>query len=227
MKYFVKFLMVLALIAGCEGEETTLRDSGSAYFPLNKGIYQVYSITETLYSGSNTPERSTYELMTEVVDSIVSAGGYLYVINRSRRQSETAPWEPLDTWSGRKNSREAIVSEGNTPFLKVIFPVREGTRWDGNTFNTLGEDEYELKNAAEPYVVGGMNFEHTLTIEQERNEDFVVFNDTRREVYALDVGLVYRETIQYDYCTDDNCLGQQKIVSGIEVKQAIKQYGKY
>ncbi len=214
-------------MAGCEGEETTLRDSGSAYFPLNKGIYQVYSVTETLYLGSITPEMSTYELMTEVVDSIASAGGYLYVINRSRRQSDTDPWEPLDTWSGRKNSREAIVSEGNIPFLKVIFPVREGTRWDGNTFNTLGEDEYELRITAQPYVVGGMNFEHTLTIEQERNEDFVVFNDTRREVYALDVGLVYRETIQYSYCTDDNCLGQQKIVSGIEVKQVIKQYGKY
>lgn len=218
--------MVFVLISGCEGEETTLRDSGSAYFPLNEGIYQVYSVTETLYSGLGTPEMTTYELMTEVVDSIASASGYLYVINRSRRQSETDPWEPLDTWSARKNSREAIVSEGNTPFLKVIFPVRDGTRWDGNTFNSLGEDEYELRNAAEPYVVGGMTFEHTLTIEQERNEDFVVFNDTRREVYALDVGLVYRETIQYDYCTDDNCLGQQKIESGIEVKQVIKQYGK-
>lgn len=202
-------------------------DTGSGYFPLKTGNYQVYSVTEKRYSGSSDPTLMTFELMTEVVDSFPSEDTYLYVINRSRRSSETEPWEALDTWSARKNHREAIVSEGNTPFLKVVFPIRDGTFWDGNIFNTLGMDEYQLKNTADPFEVSGMTFDNTLTVDQERNEDFIVFNDSRREVYAMDIGLIYREITQLNYCTDDNCLGQQKIISGIEMKQEIKQYGNH
>jgi hypothetical protein len=51
--------------------------------------------------------------------------------------------------------------------------------------------------------------------------------DERRNVYALNVGLVYREIIQLNYCTDDTCLGQQIIEDGMEMKVAIKQYGKH
>lgn len=220
--------MVLALFAGCEAEESPHLDTGSAYFPLKKGIFQVYSANEIRYSAMGEPVTLAYELMTEVVDSFPSPQGqYTYVIHRSRRSTEKEPWEELDTWSARKDNREAIVSEGNTPFVKVIFPIRSGTRWNGNAFNTMGDDEYELKDIDQPFEVNGMTFEKTLIVEQERNEDFIVFRDERQEVYALDVGLVYKVITQLNYCTDDNCLGQQKIESGIEMKLVIKQYGKH
>lgn len=218
----------MALVAGCEAEESTSLDTGSAYFPFKKGVYQVYSVNEIRYSAIAEPETLAYELMTEVVDSFPSPQGqYTYVIHRSRRSTETDPWEALDTWSARKDNSEAIVSEGNTAFVKVIFPIRSGTRWNGNAFNTLENDEYELKDIDQPFEVNGMTFEKTLTVEQERNEDFIVFRDERQEVYALDVGLVYKVITQLNYCTDDNCRGQQKIDSGIEMKLVIKQYGKH
>jgi hypothetical protein len=72
-----------------------------------------------------------------------------------------------------------------------------------------------------------MRFDNTFTVEQEQNEDFFVFNDERREVYARDIGLVYKKVVQLGYCTDDHCLGQQKIDHGFEMKLVIKQYGKH
>lgn len=220
--------MVLVLVIGCEAEESVPLNTGSAYFPLKKGIYQVYAVNEIRYSAVAEPETLTYELMTEVVDSFPSAKDtYIYVIHRSRRSAETEPWEVLDTWSARKDKTEAIVSEGNTPFVKVVFPIRDGARWNGNAFNALGDDEYELKDIHQPFAAGGMTFEKTLTIEQEQNEDPIVFNDARMEVYARDVGMVYRQTVQLYYCTDDDCLGQQKIAHGIDMKMVIKQYGRH
>ncbi len=220
--------MILALSGGCEGEDSTPLDTGSAYFPLNKGIYQIYAVNEVRYSALAEPVASSYELMVEVVDSFPSAQGqYTYVIHRSRRSTEIDSWEILDTWSARKDSREAIVSEGNTAFVKVIFPVRTGTRWNGNAFNTLGIDEYVLTNIHQSFGINGMTFENTFTVEQERNEDLIVFNDERREVYALDVGLVYKKIIQLNYCTDEICIGKQKIENGLEIQMVIKQYGKH
>jgi hypothetical protein len=219
--------MISALLISCGGEDPDHLDTGSAYFPLEKGVFQVYSVYETRYSPVNDPQVMLYELMTEVVDSFPGPNGHSFVIRRSRRMTEDEPWEVLDTWSARKDSREVIVSESNTPFVKAIFPVRSGSRWNGNELNTLGADEYEIVKAGEPFEVDGMRFDNTFTVEQEQNEDLIVFNDERREVYARNVGLVFKEVIQLNYCTDDDCLAQQKIDNGVEMKILIKEYGKH
>ena len=219
--------MFLAFFAGCDGEESPIPDAGTAYFPLEKGLYHIYAVNEVRYSTSPDPEVLNYEVMTEVVDSFPSAKGqYLYVIHRKRRTSETDPWELIGTWSARRDESEVIVSEGNTSFVKVKFPLRDDTRWNGNAFNSLGQDEYELKDIHQPMELSGITFENTMTVEQERNNDIIVFRDERIEIYALDVGLVYKEIIQLNYCTDDNCLGQQKVEHGTEMKMVIKGYGK-
>jgi hypothetical protein len=227
LKHFVIFLLVWALAARCGDEGSVPLDAGYAYFPLKKGIFQVYSVNEIHYTAIAPPETSDYELMTEVVDSFPGPEGYTYVIMRSRRSSASESWTILDTWSARKTDTRVIVSEGNTAFVKVIFPPRSGTRWNGNAFNTLGDDEYALKETDRPAEVNGMTFEKTLTVEQEQNEDLVVFNDQRSEIYARDAGLIYREIKQLNYCTEPGCLGQQKIDNGIEMKMWIKDYGRH
>jgi hypothetical protein len=41
----------------------------------------------------------------------------------------------------------------------------------------------------------------------------------------MGAGLIYKEVLQLNYCTDDHCLGQQIINDGIEIKMVIKEYG--
>ena len=222
-----KYLGFFAILAGCNGEEGLPPDTGAGYFPLRKDHYQIYTVHETRYAGALVEDLS-YELMTEVVDSFPSAEGlYTYVIHRSQRTDESEAWKLKDTWSARISHGEVIVSEGNTPFVKVKFPATENTRWDGNAFNTLGADDYEIQGARSPVEFNGMIFDQTITVEQEHNDDFIVYRDERSEVYALGVGLVYKRTLQLRYCTEDHCLGQQTVSEGIELKMAIKAYGKH
>jgi hypothetical protein len=226
LKYFANFLVFLALLVGCEAEHSLVTNAGAAYFPLQTGVFQVYTVHEIIYSASEAPQESNYELMTEVTDSFPSANGLTYVIHRRTRQNDTDAWQALDTWSVRKDDREIIVSEGNSAFVKMKFPLHEENVWDGNVFNSLGRDDYAWKEIAKPAAFNGMTFEKTLTVEQEDNEDPIVFRDERKEVYAMDIGLVYKEIIQLNYCTADACLGQQKIDHGQEVTMVIREYGK-
>jgi len=215
-------------MAGCSGEEALIPDTGESFFPLEKGIYHIYTVHEVRYAASAGQEILNYEIRTEVVDSFPSTGGgYTFVIHRSRRPSAPDPWEALDTWSVKKDERNVIVAEGNTSFLKLKFPVRAGTRWNGNTYNALGDDAYEFKDIGELMEFNGMSFDKTMAVEQERNDDFIVFNDLRREIYARNVGLIYKEIVQLNYCTDDNCIGQQNISQGVELRMVIKEYGKH
>ncbi len=219
--------MLLILAGGCEGEESQVPDSGAGYFPLGTGVFQIYDVVERRYQVATDPDEFTYQLRTEIVDSFPSDGGNVtYVMHRSKRQSEADLWEMLDTWSVRTEASSIVVAEGNTAFVKLALPVREGDRWDGNAYNAKGKDEYRILSARKPYQLNDATFDDTVIVEQERNEDPIVFRDMRMEVYAANVGLIYREFVQLDYCTAVDCLGLQKIDEGIEIKMTITEYGR-
>lgn len=227
MKHFYKYLAFALLAVSCSKDEFRTPDIGLNYFPLRTGYYQTYNVNETVYSEVTAPEKRVYQLKVEVADSFPNTGeaGYTYVLRRSKRANENVAWQDLDTWSVRENDRELVVTEGNRPFLKLAFPVRKGNAWNGNKFNNLDADEYEIQALDEPFTAGGTTFEQALVVNQENNEDLIVFQDNREEVYARNVGLIYKQTTQLRYCTSDDCLGQQKIKSGIIYKQEIIAYG--
>ena len=166
-------------------------------------------------------------MKTEMTDSFPSGDGtYTYVIHRSIRSSPEDSWQPLDIWSARRDRHDLIVTEGNTPYIKIKAPYLNQMAWNGNAYNNLGEDEYVLQEVDVPRQFNGISFEKTLMIDQERNGDLIVFTDQREEIYAADAGLVYKKVIQLHYCTDDACLGQQKVDEGMEMTMVIKEYGK-
>lgn len=227
MKQFHKYLLAIIVLAGaCDSDESQPADIGLDYFPLQTGNYYVYDVEETIYSEVTPVEDLVYQLMVEVVDSFPNPeGNYTYVMNRSQRSDENGAWQDLDTWSVRGSDREVVVNEQNIPFVKLTFPAREGKGWNGNKYNNLDADEYKVTAFDEAFDAGGTTFDKTLTVLQENNEDFVVFQDKRAEVYAKGVGLIYKETIQLSYCTTPDCVGQQEIKSGRIYKQQIIDYG--
>jgi len=214
------------MLAACEGDPVSDVRPAPEYFPLVCGAYQIYDVKVINHSASPAPEELHYELLTQVTDSFPSGDNqYTYIIHRSTRH-EGAAWESLDTWSARKEGSAVIVNESNIPYMKLKLPYSFGNRWDGNVLNTLGEDVYAYRKIGGSGVVNGISFENTVEVEQEDNQDPIVFRDARTEVYAAGAGLVYKEVIQLFYCTDESCLGQQKVDHGIEMKMVILEYGK-
>ncbi len=215
------------IAAGCGGGDETPEKvySPAELFPLTKGQYQIYDVVEVQYSEMSDPDTSRYELLTEVVDSFPNNGNtYTYIIYRSKRESENDPWQFIETWSVRADDNEVIAYEGNVPFLK-IGSSKEGSTWNGNAYNNLGEDQYEVLSSPSTLDVNGITFEDPVTIEQEMNDDPIVFTDLRTEVYASGVGLIYKETTQWYYCVQSSCNNQNIIIDGVYLKQSIKSYG--
>lgn len=228
MKHLGKYLVcVIILVIGCGKDEFTPADRGTDYFPLQVGSVWIYAVTETVYSEVAAPQNRSYQLKLTVTDSIKnSAGAYTYIVLRTKKNDGETNWLSLDTWSIRKDDREVIVTEGNTSFKKLIFPVRDGLTWNGNEYNTRGEDEYRMNaiELAEP--ISGMTFDNTIQVEQENNEDFIVFLDERDEVYAKGFGLVRQSVKQLNYCSTEDCIGQQKVKSGKIYSQVLLSYEK-
>lgn len=228
MKAFLKYLVAIIAITvfSCDSsDESPPFDTGKDYFPMRKGLFQVYDINEVQYT-LGVPETLRYELKVMVTDSFPNAeGDHTYVIYRSKRNEGDIDFSYLDTWSARMDDREVVVSEENIPFLKLKLPVATDGEWDGNLYNSLGEDIYTAEAVNTMYVANGISYDDCVVINQNDNQDFVVALDQRKEIYAKNIGLIHKEVKLLNYCTVGSCLGQQQVESGVIFMQSIKSHG--
>ncbi|MEQ1585557.1 MAG: hypothetical protein ABL895_06750 [Cyclobacteriaceae bacterium] len=230
------FLFILiAALAACSSEDPVNPDTGLNYFPLKTGESWIYQVEETLINQS-IESVINYDLRVTVTDSTKnSSGGYTYILHRETKASGTNPWQPLDTWSASLLTNQMTQNESNTVFVKLIFPPASGLKWNGNQYNNLpdngnvfnGKDSetYQVTDFDKSLTLDtGLEYPKTLTVIQNNFTDGIVGRDERSEVYALDVGLIYKEVIQLEYCTTPSCLGQQKVDKGVIYRQTLKAY---
>jgi hypothetical protein len=215
----------MMLISCDSSSESAFSTVGYDYFPLAKGSYQEYAVTEVVYT-LGEPDTAEYTLKVSIADAFLNdEGDSTYVLYRSKRTAKETSWAYLDTWSVRRGDQEIILNEENTPYVKLRFPVRAGAQWDGNAYNIQGRQDYRLDSLGVTRTFGGEQFDDCLTVVQSDNEDFIVFLDQRREVYAHDIGLVYKKTTQLYYCTQPACLGDQVVERGVIYEQVITGRG--
>lgn len=217
--------MALVALVSCDDPEEASSDIGKQYYPIRTGLYQIYDVERTVYE-LGVPTTYFYELKTVVVDSFLNLeGNYTYVVHRSTRPDDQSAWQYMDTWSIRDDEWETVEGEGNLLMVKLKYPVSTGLTWDGNVYNVEGEDEYEIDSQKESLTFNNVTFGDCLTVNQNDNEDYIVFLDQRKEIFAKDAGLVYKDSTWLKYCTQVDCLGQQEVEEGVIYKQTIKSYG--
>jgi len=229
------FLLLCLILTACSSEDPINTDIGLNYFPFRTVSQWFYQVEETTINQS-VEEKTTYELRITVVDSVKNdLGVYSYIFNRATRATPANPWQSTGTWSAFVNKSQLIQNESNLNFVKMIFPLFSGSRWNGNEYNNLpengnlfngqGSEMYELTEFDKPMSLPtGLEFQLTSTIVQNDFVDPIVGTDQRKEVYARDVGLIFKEIIQLEYCSTPACLGQQKVDKGVIYVQTLISY---
>jgi hypothetical protein len=232
---FFGLFATIALFQGCDSEDKPAVRPDQEYIPLVRGWYQTYDVEEIIYE-LGVPETLRYQLKTVVADSFPGADGTItYVVHQSIKPEGSDEWLPDGTFSSRLTTTEAITTVGSTPYVVLVFPARKGIQWDGNAYNDEsnpgtndGQDIYTIDGVGERFETGSLSFDDCVKILQEDNAEFFIYHDERREVYARNTGLVFKETIQLHYCSDEdrNCIGKQIVDEGKIYRQTITGYGR-
>jgi hypothetical protein len=226
---FTPFVFILIALSSCEKLDcgcVTPPQTGASFFYPTLGTSIVYDVQETQYSLTELPKVKSYQLK-EVVASFFQDSDNREVlrIERYRRENDTQNWSIDSVFTAKKEIDKALKTENNVTFVKMIFPIKDGVRWNGNLYNSFGDDSYEMKKLNQPFQINGQNFAKTLSVVQQ-NDSTLVDLKRRMEIYAEGVGLVYQEKIFISYCNTVDCLGKGKVDFGTKYILKIKNYGK-
>jgi hypothetical protein len=229
-KLFRISALLLLVLAACDTapvEPVNIPPQGLDYMPLTLRHFVSYNVRETRYALNASPQVITYQLKEVVQEQIIASDGTpAWRIVRFRRANGRQNWQVENVWLARKDERRAIRHEDNVPFVKLIFPFRLGIRWDGNALNDQARENYELEHLNKAYIFDGKTYSETATVLQ-RADSSLVSKDFRQEVYARNIGLIYRKSEQLAFCQEPsrNCLGQGIIDSGLIYEQSIFDTG--
>lgn len=200
----------------------------SAYYPLMKGKYVIYEVLHITYNGDLAPNDTVVYLLKEQVagDFMDATGNPTFLLDRFKKTPTQKQWEIDSVWSARIDRNRVIKQEHNLPIIKLVFPERENLSWNGNALNSLPTTVYTMKNVGKPFAVKAKNFPKTVVIEQ-KNEKNLLRKNVEREVYAKDIGLIYKyvEFINYVSETSSPNYGKDVIVSGFLLEQKILESG--
>jgi hypothetical protein len=190
-------LLLFGLLYACKPKETddgSSVDLGYGYYPVQVGSTWIYDVDSLVYddnSGRTTIDTFEYQYREMITGTFTDVTGRTaHLVSRAYRNSDTDTWAPANTWTLLKTEQSVQKVQENTRLVKLVFPLNPSQKWDGNAYNSLGEEEYSLAFFGQPYHTPHAQYDKALQV-MHQDEENAIEEIRRYEVYAQHTGMVY------------------------------------
>lgn len=189
--FFICTLFLTTFI-GCKKDVQTV-DMHLNYFGLIPGRYVIYNVQEMTHDDNvNVHDTLIYQLKTYVgPEYIDNQGRTAREFHRYKRIDSTEDWVESDVWTAIIENYKAELNDENQRIIKLVFAPTSDKTWNPNAFNSLPAESYYYSNIHKPTTIGSLNFDSTLTVEQENFTSLIDFR-VKSEKYAANIGLIYK-----------------------------------
>ena len=201
LKLYPILLFAFTFIGLLSCKKTTAPSFHYEYFGYEQGRYVIYDVLDITHSTEAIIEHDTLRYQLKTV------WGDPYIDNEDRegreflryfRNSPTDSWTLTDVYYGVYDGIRAELVEENQRRVKLVFAPTASKEWDANAYNLDEVLDCYYDEIHQSYIVNGSTFDSTLIVEQADEGNGI---DTIRkyEVYAKDVGLIYKHSKENDY----------------------------
>jgi hypothetical protein len=199
---YILAALALILVFSCQKKKDppVNPDLGEAYYPTTIGRYIVYDVDSIIFNEFTYDSTFyKYQIKEKIEEAYTDAQGKpalkmaRYIKKYSAAKSYTAmPWVIKCVWQVNVTAKDVQVVEENVRFVKLIFPVKQSSIWNGNAWNTNEEWDYIYSYVDIQESINSISFPKTLCVTQKSFRT-LISDQYYIEKYAKDVGLVYRE----------------------------------
>ncbi len=259
LKYLKAPVLFFCLLSAACGERETAppaEDEAAAqyaYFPLRIGQYRNYQVDSVVYDfavAGGTQRDSSRTFLREVVTDTFrdQTRQLVFTVEQYERKNANQPWQIRRIGTAARTPTQAIRTDNNLRFLKLVFPLDRRSEWNGNLWidadreiEVAGERikpfanwQYEVDTLDKPAQIGRFRFDSVLTV-TEANQTNIIERRFSRVKYAKNVGLAFREQEIFDsqYCNQTpvpaDCSTRpwrQKAQKGYSIRQILLDYNR-
>ncbi len=236
-----KFLILLIpfLFFACAKREIDPHqtDRGEDFFPLEVGKVRVYQVDSIIYGAAGVEDTLTSQIKEIIAEKIINDTDTLYRLVREWRRSKDNEWVSNTVWWVTNDNNRLIQAEENLKFIKLTFPVKEKTDWDGNAFFDdktkliVGEESMEFFKewnyqieSIQPETINGENFAEVVTVQEANFETAIELRQSTAQ-YARGIGLVARsQKILDTQCITCTTPWEEKAEKGVILTQVLIEH---
>ena len=218
---FLLVAICFSMLFSCKKYNNAKVDATRNYFPLTLHNYVVYNVDSTYYHGiAGTQAHVASQIMYSVSDTFTdSKKRPSYIMNVYVRPYDGAVWQASSVILITPTATGLLYSQDGTQYLKMIFPVNDSTSWAGNQYAEVNDASfaflkgwnYQYSGLNYSYFNGNVNYDNTVSVLEDdenvnyQNVDSLVsgYRTYAKEVYAYNVGMVYKEFTHYTWGSPD------------------------
>lgn len=235
-------VLIVLFFAQCKKTEPGEISLGKAYYPIAIDYWQEYKVDSIVFSDFTNPvsiDTYSYEIR-EVIESSfqdLNAEENFRIEQFKRNPDET--WVIDNIFSLKETVFNIQKVEHDLRFIKLVFPVSLGKTWNGHIYLNVDEQpllnfyntekyewEYNYTAVDESLEIGGFSFDSCVTIIQI-DEENLFEKKYSKEIYAKNVGLVYKELIILDtQAPPSSSSFTERAENGFILKYTISDYKK-
>jgi hypothetical protein len=231
----VVLLTCFLALPSCNKEDDFVADFKYEYFPTDSGRYVIYDVDSIIFNSFFVPplkDTINFQVREVYQETFTDgAGNRLRRIERFRRNDTIGNWVLTDVWYAGIVNNQAIWVEENLRLLKLVFPPKADSQWNGNQYIQITEGiefmegwEYNITALDVPNTINGLSFDSTLTVVLADDTASLIERITATETYAKGVGLIYKD---WQWLKKQNVVAQfpQGTEDGFIVRMRVREYG--
>ncbi len=213
----VAVLSVVFFSCKKETDDKFKGDYSRAYFPMEIGRFVTYDVDSTLWDDfKQVKSIHKYQMRYIIADTFTdNQGRPSYRLDVLLRKGDTLPWNQHRVLYVTETENHLEWVENNLRFIKLVFPIANDVQWKGNSMIPVLDQQYQYfqdwtyryENFEQPFNHNKAQFDNTVTVMQideelnnpETMPDAYAYKTYGKEVYAYDIGMVYREITRWEY----------------------------
>lgn len=212
-------LILVSLVYACRNGQEELVVKGEEYFPLEIGSKHFYKIDTIVYDlFQKKIDTFSNIVQEEVVEKYVDlSGDTVYRLDLSTYDKTKFKYVVFQSYERKIKGNYAMEKMNNGTEVKMIFPISnyktKGSTytWNCNMFNAKEPQIVKFTSVFSSYNLDNKNYSNCVSIKLSKPQTGII-NNIKEEVYAKNIGLIYRFTDSTDYLQSDTFPSGKKTI---------------